>query len=195
MGPGCGLKFPAFVQQERCWILPAFSPWAGRRQLAGRRREPHLALHAGASVAAIDVSLRECRKSARPGYPPARVVQCGQRVALIGIVIVQAGQSFVTRPARPGAGVFILLSALHNKENAERDDDEVDHEGDKVAVVPGDRAGFHGVAVAKIATAGSVLVGQEYLLLKNRGRRSAKPIGGMRISFTSEVTIPRRPRR
>jgi metallophosphoesterase superfamily enzyme len=23
------LKFPAFIQQERCWILPAFSPWAG----------------------------------------------------------------------------------------------------------------------------------------------------------------------
>ena len=30
-GAGLHLKFPAFVQQEtrRCWILPAFSPWAG----------------------------------------------------------------------------------------------------------------------------------------------------------------------
>ncbi|MBA3961059.1 MAG: metallophosphoesterase [Chthoniobacterales bacterium] len=28
-GAGLRLKFPAFVQQERCWILPAFSPWAG----------------------------------------------------------------------------------------------------------------------------------------------------------------------
>lgn len=28
-GAGLRLKFPAFVKQERCWILPAFSPWAG----------------------------------------------------------------------------------------------------------------------------------------------------------------------
>ncbi len=28
-GAGLRLKRPAFVQQERCWILPAFSPWAG----------------------------------------------------------------------------------------------------------------------------------------------------------------------
>ncbi|MEO8438660.1 MAG: metallophosphoesterase [Spartobacteria bacterium] len=28
-GAGLRLKFPAFIQQERCWILPAFSPWAG----------------------------------------------------------------------------------------------------------------------------------------------------------------------
>lgn len=28
-GAGLRLKFPACVQQESCWILPAFSPWAG----------------------------------------------------------------------------------------------------------------------------------------------------------------------
>jgi DNA ligase-associated metallophosphoesterase len=28
-GAGLRLKFPAFVQQARCWVLPAFSPWAG----------------------------------------------------------------------------------------------------------------------------------------------------------------------
>jgi len=28
-GAGLRLKFPAFIQQERSWILPAFSPWAG----------------------------------------------------------------------------------------------------------------------------------------------------------------------
>ena len=28
-GAGLRLKCPAFIQQERCWILPAFSPWAG----------------------------------------------------------------------------------------------------------------------------------------------------------------------
>jgi hypothetical protein len=27
-GAGLRLKLPAFVQQGRCWILPAFSPWA-----------------------------------------------------------------------------------------------------------------------------------------------------------------------
>ncbi len=27
-GAGLRLKLPAFVQQERCWIMPAFSPWA-----------------------------------------------------------------------------------------------------------------------------------------------------------------------
>ena len=27
-GAGLRLKFPALIQQERCWILPAFSPWA-----------------------------------------------------------------------------------------------------------------------------------------------------------------------
>jgi putative SbcD/Mre11-related phosphoesterase len=28
-GAGLRLKFPAFVQQPHCWVLPAFSPWAG----------------------------------------------------------------------------------------------------------------------------------------------------------------------
>jgi len=28
-GAGLRLKFPAFVQENRCWILPAFSAWAG----------------------------------------------------------------------------------------------------------------------------------------------------------------------
>jgi DNA ligase-associated metallophosphoesterase len=27
-GAGLRLKFPAFIQQKSCWILPAFSPWA-----------------------------------------------------------------------------------------------------------------------------------------------------------------------
>jgi DNA ligase-associated metallophosphoesterase len=27
-GAGLHLKLPAFVQQRRCWIMPAFSPWA-----------------------------------------------------------------------------------------------------------------------------------------------------------------------
>jgi DNA ligase-associated metallophosphoesterase len=27
-GAGLRLKLPAFVQQDQCWILPAFSPWA-----------------------------------------------------------------------------------------------------------------------------------------------------------------------
>jgi len=39
------------------------------------------------------------------------VVQCGQRVALIGIVIAQAGQSFETAGAS-GAERFILFIAL-----------------------------------------------------------------------------------
>lgn len=28
-GAGLRLKCPAFVQQSKCWIMPAFSPWAG----------------------------------------------------------------------------------------------------------------------------------------------------------------------
>jgi DNA ligase-associated metallophosphoesterase len=28
-GAGLRLKFPAFVQQGNCWVMPAFSPWAG----------------------------------------------------------------------------------------------------------------------------------------------------------------------
>jgi uncharacterized protein len=28
-GAGLHLKLPAFVQQQNCWIMPAFSPWAG----------------------------------------------------------------------------------------------------------------------------------------------------------------------
>lgn len=28
-GAGLRLKLPAFVQQKSCWIMPAFSPWAG----------------------------------------------------------------------------------------------------------------------------------------------------------------------
>lgn len=35
-GAGLSLKLPAFVQLERRWILPAFSPWAG-----GKTWNPH----------------------------------------------------------------------------------------------------------------------------------------------------------
>lgn len=34
-GAGLHLKLPAFVQQERCWIMPAFSPWAGGTRWRG----------------------------------------------------------------------------------------------------------------------------------------------------------------
>src|SRR6185295_6410063 len=27
-GAGLRLKLPAFVQQDGCWVMPAFSPWA-----------------------------------------------------------------------------------------------------------------------------------------------------------------------
>ena len=43
--------------------------------------------------------------------PESSVVQCGQRVALIGIDIVQAGQSFATGGA-VGDGFFILFIAF-----------------------------------------------------------------------------------
>ncbi len=33
-GAGLRLKCPAFVQQSRCWIMPAFSPWASGTRLA-----------------------------------------------------------------------------------------------------------------------------------------------------------------
>ena len=34
-GAGLRLKFPAFVQQGDCWIMPAFSPWAAGTEWAG----------------------------------------------------------------------------------------------------------------------------------------------------------------
>jgi hypothetical protein len=44
-------------------------------------------------------------------------VQCGQRVALIGIVIAQAGQSFVTGSAL-GPGRFSLLIPRTSRKTA-----------------------------------------------------------------------------
>jgi DNA ligase-associated metallophosphoesterase len=34
-GAGLRLKCPAFVQQSRCWIMPAFSPWASGTRWSG----------------------------------------------------------------------------------------------------------------------------------------------------------------
>ena len=34
-GAGLRLKCPAFVQQTSCWIMPAFSPWAGGTRWTG----------------------------------------------------------------------------------------------------------------------------------------------------------------
>jgi putative SbcD/Mre11-related phosphoesterase len=34
-GAGLRLKFPAFVQENECWILPAFSPWAAGTEWIG----------------------------------------------------------------------------------------------------------------------------------------------------------------
>ena len=37
-GAGLRLKFPAFVQEGNCWILPAFSPWAAGMDREERER-------------------------------------------------------------------------------------------------------------------------------------------------------------
>jgi len=37
-GAGLRLKFPAFVQEGNCWILPAFSPWAAGTEWEERER-------------------------------------------------------------------------------------------------------------------------------------------------------------
>jgi DNA ligase-associated metallophosphoesterase len=37
-GAGLRLKFPAFVQEGNCWILPAFSPWAAGTDWEERER-------------------------------------------------------------------------------------------------------------------------------------------------------------
>ena len=37
-GAGLRLKLPAFVQQETCWIMPAFSPWAAGGTWKGEPR-------------------------------------------------------------------------------------------------------------------------------------------------------------
>lgn len=34
-GAGLRLKLPAFVQQKKCWVMPAFSPWAGGSHWTG----------------------------------------------------------------------------------------------------------------------------------------------------------------
>src|SRR3954470_19663924 len=38
-GAGLRLKCPAFVQQSTCWIMPAFSPWAGGTRRQGDESE------------------------------------------------------------------------------------------------------------------------------------------------------------
>ena len=73
--------------------------------------------------------------------PVRSLVQCGQRVALIGIDIVHAGQSFATGAA-VGDGFFILFIPFTNKKNAKRDDEKIDHQGDEIAVVPSHGAHF-----------------------------------------------------
>ena len=37
-GAGLRLKFPAFVQESDCWILPAFSPWAAGSEWTGEEQ-------------------------------------------------------------------------------------------------------------------------------------------------------------
>ncbi|HEY2714220.1 MAG TPA: metallophosphoesterase [Chthoniobacterales bacterium] len=58
-GAGLCLKCPAFIQQDRCWILPAFSPWAGGMEWPdeGQARiwlcTPHRILRVDATGAAL----------------------------------------------------------------------------------------------------------------------------------------------
>jgi len=39
-GAGLRLRFPAFVQQKRCWILPALSPWASGTRVRSSTARP-----------------------------------------------------------------------------------------------------------------------------------------------------------
>ena len=64
---------------------------------------------------------------------PSSLVQCGQRIALIGIDIVQTGQSFATAGA-VADGRFNLLIAFTTRKVTEGDDEKIYQNSDKIAV-------------------------------------------------------------
>src|SRR5205823_3040918 len=82
-----------------------------------------------------------------------------------------------------------LVHRFDHEKNADRDDDEVDHERDKISVVPSPAPALAASAgVLKEPPPGAALR-MRNLLEKSRPPVS-KPTGGMRMSLTSELMIP-----
>jgi uncharacterized protein len=52
-GAGLRLKFPALVQESRCWILPAFSPWAAGTEWT-EREQSHIWLCTPQRILLVD---------------------------------------------------------------------------------------------------------------------------------------------
>ena len=52
-GAGLRLKFPALVQESRCWILPAFSPWAAGTEWT-EREQSHIWLWTPQRILLVD---------------------------------------------------------------------------------------------------------------------------------------------
>ena len=140
--PGLRLKFPAFVQQETALPLDSARLFTlgRRRRLGGRRRRAGSGSALRAASCGLTITAPPPNRRA-----PARSCNAGSALALIGIAIVQAGQSFTSAGAS-GAGFFSLVHRAHHQENAERDDEEIDQQGDEIAVVPGHRLVGRGAA-------------------------------------------------
>ena len=107
-GAGLRLKLPGFRSAIAAGSCRRFPP--GRRERRGR------SIRISRVWLCTPKRIFACPRSTAIRLDVARclaisVVQCGQRVALIGIVIAQAGQSFETGPLRPASARFILLIA------------------------------------------------------------------------------------
>jgi DNA ligase-associated metallophosphoesterase len=55
-GAGLSLKLPAFVQQQDCWIMPAFSPWAGGTEWRSDDEDAQLWLCSPERILKLDIS-------------------------------------------------------------------------------------------------------------------------------------------
>ena len=173
-GAGLRLKCPAFVQQASCWIMPAFSPWASGTRWTGKTEQSRmLALHAGSGVLRLPEQEQARRYDPRARASPAiSDVQCGQRVALIGIVIEQNGQSFETGVG-VGLGRFILLTARTSRKMQNATMRKLTIKVMKVPVVPGDRAGLRGLGRRSRRRRRPARPAGSRTCSRNRDRRSA----------------------
>ena len=132
-GAGLRLKFPALIQQERCWILPAFSPWAGGVSWPDDGECRIWLCTSGASVASIDVSLREMPKECSASRLRRQLSGAMRATRCLDRNRHRAGGAILRGRRRIRGGLLHAVERFHNEENAERDDEEVNDDGDKVA--------------------------------------------------------------
>ena len=146
-----------------------------------RRAKPHLALHAAANPAI------GCKRIGRLATRSAQLARAMWATRCLDRNRHRASRAIFRHRLGCRRWSFHFVDRLDDKKNTKRDDDEVDQDGDEIAVCENGQSCFLGVGQRHAR--GDFVRERDIVDRRNSRLPSNLPSGGMSKSSTIEVTI------